>query len=74
MYQKQIPQLNVNKEVSFNKAIMIFVADALKLAEPIKCPIQRANIVYQHETNKAARSPCQITENITPFTSDAHSY
>jgi len=53
---------------------MVFVASALKLAEPIECSIQRANIVYQHETNKAARSPCRITENITPFTSDVHSY
>lgn len=73
MYQKQIPQMDVNKEVSFSKAIMVLVA-ALKLAEPIECPIQRVNIVYQHETNKTVGSPCQITENITPFTSDVHSY
>jgi len=64
--------MDVNKEALL--AIIVFVASALKLAEPIECPIQRANIVYQHETNKAARSPCRITENITPFTSDVHSY
>lgn len=57
-----------------SKAIMVLVTSALKLAEPIECPIQRANIVYQHETNKDARMPYRITENIMPFMSDVHSY